>query len=352
MLAQLLHASGVYFGAESELMEPSHDNPEGFWEHVGFVSLNDEILRHFGGSWDLPPIVPAFEPDHSVFQDFREKARGLIEGMGPSRHWGWKDPRNCLTLPFWRQLIPDMRVVVIVRHPFEVAASLHARNGFSHTLGYHLWHTYNERVLAATASDTILVTDYNSFFYDPETEVARILEHLRIPAPQSHSELSALVSTGHRHHYATRGEVARANIPASTLELYAAMLARSSPHQASEIRVPPKRTHDRPRAPSKDRAVVDPEVADLRQQLAERTAWAERLDDERAERTAWAQAADREKAEACAALARLQQEFEERTAWALKLSDEVEQARAIIAQLQTELHNMSLLQNGGSAPLP
>ena len=31
------------------------DNPDGFWEHLGFVALNDELLNALGGAWDLPP---------------------------------------------------------------------------------------------------------------------------------------------------------------------------------------------------------------------------------------------------------------------------------------------------------
>ena len=41
--------------SESELMPPQADNPDGFWEHLGFVALNDELLNELGGAWDLPP---------------------------------------------------------------------------------------------------------------------------------------------------------------------------------------------------------------------------------------------------------------------------------------------------------
>ena len=38
--------------------------------------------------------------------------------------WGWKDPRSTLTLPLWLELFPDARVIEIVRHGVDVAASL------------------------------------------------------------------------------------------------------------------------------------------------------------------------------------------------------------------------------------
>ena len=50
-----------------------------------------------------------------------EAAIKLVKGYD---HWGWKDPRNSLTLPFWKELLPNLKVVVCVRNPIEVIASL------------------------------------------------------------------------------------------------------------------------------------------------------------------------------------------------------------------------------------
>jgi Uncharacterized protein conserved in bacteria len=55
MLTRLLHACGLYLGPQNQLMPPQADNPDGFWEHLGFVALNDELLSELGGAWDLPP---------------------------------------------------------------------------------------------------------------------------------------------------------------------------------------------------------------------------------------------------------------------------------------------------------
>src|SRR6266536_2769396 len=55
MLTRLLHAGGLYLGTKSELMPAQADNPDGFWEHLGSVALNDELLSELGGAWDLPP---------------------------------------------------------------------------------------------------------------------------------------------------------------------------------------------------------------------------------------------------------------------------------------------------------
>lgn len=38
--------------------------------------------------------------------------------------WGWKDPRNIFTLPFWLKLFPKSKVIIIIRHPIDVVNSL------------------------------------------------------------------------------------------------------------------------------------------------------------------------------------------------------------------------------------
>ena len=62
---------------KNELMPAQADNPDGFWEHLGFVALNDELLNALGGAWDLPPKLrrisaPPLDP-------LRMKARLLME---------------------------------------------------------------------------------------------------------------------------------------------------------------------------------------------------------------------------------------------------------------------------------
>jgi hypothetical protein len=41
MLTKLLHTCGLYLGPENELMPAQANNPDGFWEYLGFVALND-----------------------------------------------------------------------------------------------------------------------------------------------------------------------------------------------------------------------------------------------------------------------------------------------------------------------
>ena len=180
MLTRLLHACGLYLGPESALMPPQADNPEGFWEHLGFVAVNDELLNELGGAWDLPPKAQENFSDPRL-DPLRMKARLLIEGFDSASFWGWKDPRNSLTLPFWQDVLPGLKTLIIVRNPLEAAHSMRERNGTSYSFGLRLWEIYNRRVIEAANAQERLITHYDSFFDDPETELRRIADFIGLP---------------------------------------------------------------------------------------------------------------------------------------------------------------------------
>ena len=222
MLARLLHHCGVDLGPERDLMPPAADNEEGFWENLKFVKMNDEILSQFGGRWDVPPTIDTGTPASRRLARLVTKARTLINSFSGSRAWGWKDPRNCLTLPFWNRVIPALKVVVIVRSPLEVARSLQTRNGVSIAYGLKLWMAYNERLVRDIEGNQAVITRYDAFFQQPERELTRILEFLGMPAANM-ANVTSVISRNHRHHHAPVVSGAEHELPADVLHLYRAM---------------------------------------------------------------------------------------------------------------------------------
>jgi glycosyltransferase involved in cell wall biosynthesis len=191
LTARLLSLAGVYLGPEDELLggELRHlagegeevrarareANPEGFWEHYRLMRLNERILRTLGGSWREPPeMAPGWESSALLAAE-REEARTLLdESFGGHDLWGWKDPRNCLTLPFWQRLVPDMRYVICLRNPVDVAASLARRDGMPLEQGVELWLAYVSAALANTAGKPRLLVPYESYFEDPHAAASRL----------------------------------------------------------------------------------------------------------------------------------------------------------------------------------
>ena len=231
MLTRLLHACGLYLGKKNELMPPQADNPDGFWEHLGFVALNDELLNALGGAWDLPPKAsesftgPALDP-------LRLKARLLIEGFDSARVWAWKDPRNSLTLPFWQDLVPGLKTLIMVRNPLEVAYSMRERNGTSYAFGLRLWEIYNRRLIEAAGKPERLVTHYDLFFENTEKELQRIANFIGLPHAKIGSA-AKLVATKRRHTHFTIDQLIDARVSGEVIELYRALIAETSGRKTS-----------------------------------------------------------------------------------------------------------------------
>ena len=225
MLTRLLHACGLYLGPENALMPAQADNPEGFWEHLGFVGLNDELLNELGGAWDLPPKADE-DFTHERFDHLRLKAQMLIEGFASASVWGWKDPRNSLTLPFWQNLLPGLKVLIIVRNPLEVAYSMRERNGTSYSFGLRLWEIYNRRLIQRANAQERLVTHYDLFFENAEAELRRIANFTGLPDPKVEAA-AALVTTQKRHTHFTIDQLIDARVSSEVIELYRALVAEA-----------------------------------------------------------------------------------------------------------------------------
>ncbi|MEO6872695.1 MAG: glycosyltransferase [Chthoniobacterales bacterium] len=197
LLTRLLQQCGLYLGTENDMMPPAADNLDGFWENLRFVDLNDEVLSTIGAAWDLPPREgETFQGD--LLASARAKADLLIERFGNTSTWGWKDPRNSLTLPFWRDLLPAVKTIIMVRNPLEVAYSMHKRNGTSYALGLRLWEIYNRRVMANTQPESRLFTSYQAFFDEPDRELQRIVGFAGLSGADT-AAAASLVSHSRRH---------------------------------------------------------------------------------------------------------------------------------------------------------
>jgi len=226
MLTRLLHRCGLYLGPKDALMPPQADNPDGFWEHLGFVGLNDELLDALGGAWDLPPKTNENLSDERL-DPLRMKARLLIEGFPSAQIWGWKDPRNSLTLPFWEDLLPGLKTLMIVRNPLEVAYSMGKRNRTSYAFGLRLWEIYNRRLIETASEHERLVTHYDLFFENAENELRRIANFTGM-ADAKVRDAAKLVATRRRHTHFTIDQLIDARVSGELIDLYRALIAAAT----------------------------------------------------------------------------------------------------------------------------
>ena len=124
LVARQLNLLGVYLGAEENLMPANEANERGFWEHEKIVDINDAILARYDRAWPNNISLPDGWLDDGKVEDLREAALALVrEEFANAPLWGWKDPRACVTMPFWRQVMPNMQFVLSFRNPVDTARS-------------------------------------------------------------------------------------------------------------------------------------------------------------------------------------------------------------------------------------
>jgi hypothetical protein len=231
MIAGLLNRTGVYLGSDGEFLPPATDNPAGFSEHGGFYALTERLLLHLGAGWDFPDLPDgwASRPDLSPF---REAACHLIERMRTSAEgkvaWGWKDPRNSITIQFWKTLLPELRVVVCVRNPLAVAASLRLRNGISFAASCRLWLCHYQNLLRNVSPRDRVVTLYESYFADADAELRRVLEELGLPADdQAIAVTRNAVDPALHHQHATLAQLLASDCHPEVIEMYVGLCAEA-----------------------------------------------------------------------------------------------------------------------------
>ena len=196
MAAGLLHRVGVSMGKPSEFYPPiSPENARGFYENHRFRVLNDEILRLSG--YETKIWAPLYRrPQHNLrdsalvrYFPGHKLVKGLVwqyarvyratielrmrrllrEYATEEKVWGWKDPRQMLTLAEWYgqltrcNLADRVKIVMVYRQPLSVAKSLMARKStrsLAHGIG--LWYDYH-RVALTDIDQLGIETSYYAF---------------------------------------------------------------------------------------------------------------------------------------------------------------------------------------------
>ena len=167
-IAGLLRLAGLRMPVDPSLTGSSRNNPKGFWEIRPLTHFNESLLRAFDGDWSAPPPLDEGWVDDPRAASLKDRAARLFNSIIPSEAWLWKDPRLCLTMPFWRDAgAKDAVSVLVLRNPLEVARSLQRRNSFSGPLSLALWETYMTGALRSAAGGPVAVVEYQSVVEDP-----------------------------------------------------------------------------------------------------------------------------------------------------------------------------------------
>jgi len=143
VVAKTLEVFGLNLG-ESLLGGNSESNPMGHFENLEVLKMDEEILNNLRTSWiDPKPLEDIWllgEHTDSIRVGIRKLVDKLVFIDGISL---LKEPRISLLIDLWGpELVRsdiDLRTVVVIRHPNEVAYSLLSRDRLNPIIGLHIW---------------------------------------------------------------------------------------------------------------------------------------------------------------------------------------------------------------------
>ena len=187
-------------GLSKELLPASEDNPTGFWEDRHCLAINEELLDHFHSAYDRLGLAADFRESDSAVSSLKIRAaehihHRLAESGGL---WGFKDPRTCRLLSFWREAIEVSGAapsyVIVVRHPMSVASSLNKRNSIPEEKSYLLWLQHMLPSVLETMGSRRVVVDYDLLVENPRQQVGRIGSILGLEVSRDESALEEYAS--------------------------------------------------------------------------------------------------------------------------------------------------------------
>lgn len=206
-LSGALSRLGIALG--DSLIPAAGDNPKGYFEHAGVVAVHEQLFRELGRWWYDPRELPAGWLETPAARRAEEALVALLRAdFSGAALWAVKDPRTCRFLPLWRRVLARLAVpvavLVVMRPPGEVAASLAARNGFGQELGELLWLRHVLDAVRGSAGMPRTVIAYEDIVREPVAAIDAALQRVGLQAPVAAADrasaLAGFVEASYQHH--------------------------------------------------------------------------------------------------------------------------------------------------------
>jgi len=220
---------GAYLGEEKDLMKPLPENPEGFWERLDIYYLQERLLAQMKRGWDTTAPLPENWQTSDKVRPLKNELVELVNREFSGKPlWIWKDPRTCLLLPLWKDVLTELgielKIVFVVRNPLDVARSLEKRNGFTIDKGLGIWFNHTIAALKGVEGLETIFLSYDRFLDDWEAELKKCATGLGIEWPADgtglRANMAAFVRSDLRHNVSGLDELNAVKAPEPVIRLY------------------------------------------------------------------------------------------------------------------------------------
>ena len=191
---------GAYLGQNADLMPPTLDNPEGYWERLDIRQLHDRLLEKLGRTWSTAaPLPDQWQLAEEVCL-YKEELKALVRANFAGHPlWAWKDPRTCILLPLWREVLEELGIelscIFVVRNPLDVANSLKNRDLIPLHQAFGIWFNQNLVALKDAAGLPTVFMAYDQFLESWERELRRCAVALALEWPADDQPLKQVMGS-------------------------------------------------------------------------------------------------------------------------------------------------------------
>jgi GT2 family glycosyltransferase len=213
-LMGVLNVLGVDLG--SNYLNPSEDNPKGFFENISITEINEKILQSLNSSWNDVFFLPENWWNSEHLHPYRQEIIDIIKSEFHGKViFGIKDPRISRLLPLWnaifKELSTEPHYIIPLRSPLEVARSLQKRNGFSIEKSLLLLMNYMMDAEFHTRGFPRAFVSFDELLKDPEKTINHISKILGLTFLKDYNEvkdeIERFLEPSLKHHTFKMGEI-------------------------------------------------------------------------------------------------------------------------------------------------
>ncbi|KQS53837.1 hypothetical protein ASG17_12790 [Brevundimonas sp. Leaf363] len=189
----------------------------GFWESTALVAEHNRFLRKARSSWSDARVLDVSRLRPGELAETKTKTGEIIQSAwGEASLLVIKDPRICRFAPFFVETLNGLeietKVVLALRSPQSVIASLQAREGMGADYGRLLWLRHMIAAEQASRGLPRIAVDYDNLIEDWRSAIPALSDIIGVawsPDDSQQKSIDAFLKPQLRHHTtiadATRG---------------------------------------------------------------------------------------------------------------------------------------------------